>query len=364
MKKYLLFLLAYSTLSCAQSKDTVKKNTAQKAVIAPLKIDTLKTTISTKPISVPIYSQKNTQIILAKEESADTEWAKYALPILTLFLGIGINRLIDWVNKRGATIRNGERWVVELRSTEVPLSQQMTDLTEFRDRLSFIEFVIPEIKAMTNLNGDVFKSLDKNELIKYIEIKNAKPLYKRIFDSKEEKEKAYKKVVSISNYTHGHIAIMEHQYNLISEKFKSYLNVTSGHVLSFNNHLQEFLREYGMYNLNYEKEGVNIFEDERTAPLSVLYIAQIAPHIEDGTYNPFKLRDYFFIPSIRHLENYRFEEKTLSLAKSITACLNDIAGIKMEVEYMTKNTNIILERYSELLTSLPDVIRDIIGEKA
>ncbi|MFH7014175.1 hypothetical protein ACHRV5_20155 [Flavobacterium sp. FlaQc-52] len=359
MKKYLLFLLAYSTVICAQSKDT-----AQKAVYTPLKIDTLKTTISTKPISVPLDLQKNTQIILAKEESTGTDWAKYALPILTLFLGIGINRLIDWVNKRSTTIRNGERWVVELRSTEVPLSQQMTDLTEFRDRLSLTEFVIPQIKAMTNLNGDVFKSLDKNELIKYIEIKNAKPLHKRIFDSKEEKEKAYKKVVSISNYTHGHVAIMEHQHNLISEKFKSYLSGTSGYVQAFNNHLQEFLREYGMYNLNYEKEGVNIFEDERTALLSTLYTAQIVPHIEDGAYNPFNLRDNFFIPSITHLSNYRFEEKTLPLAKSITACLNDIAGIKIEVEYMTKNTNIILERYSELLTSLPEVINDIIGEKA
>ncbi len=365
MKKYILITLVCSTICCAQQKDVTKQNTTiTKVVAVPIKKDTIKASVKTKPTVVPIDSKKDTNIILVKQDITGTDWTKYALPILTLFLGIGINRLIDWISKRNATIRNGERWVVELRSTEVPLSQQMTDLIAFKDSLSFTEFVIPEIKAMTNLNGDVFKSLDKNEFIKYIEIKNTKPLHKRIFDSKEEKEKAYKKVVSISNYTHGHIAIMEHQHNLISEKFKSYTIGTSGHVQSFNNHLQEFLREYGMYNLNHEKEGVNIFEDKRTAPLSVLYIAQIVPHIEDGTYNPFKLRDDFFIPSIRHLANYRFEEKTLSLAKSITACLNDIAGIKMEVEYMTKNTNIILERYSELLTSLPDVIRDIIGEKA
>lgn len=35
----------------------------------------------------------------------------------------------------------------------------------------------------------------------------------------------------------------------------------------------------------------------------------------------------------------------------------------MEVVYMTKNVNIILERYIELANSLPDVINDIIGEK-
>lgn len=364
MKKYLLITLACSTICCAQQKDIIKQNTTITKVITVLiKKDTIKATAKTKPTVVPIDSKKDTNIILVKQEVTGTDWAKYALPILTLFLGIGINQLIDWITKRNATIRNGERWVVELRSTEVPLSQQMTDLIAFRDSLSFTEFVIPEIKAMTNLNGDVFKSLDKNEFIKYIEIKNTKPLHKRIFDSKEEKEKAYKKVVSISNYTHGHIAIMEHQHNLISEKFKSYATGTSGHVQSFNNHLQEFLREYGMYNLNYEKEGVNIFEDERTALLYVLYTAQIAPHIEDGAYNPFKLRDEFFIPSIRHLAHYRFEEKTLLLAKSITSCLNDIAGIKMEVVYMTKNVNIILERYAELINYLPDVINDIIGEK-
>jgi hypothetical protein len=364
MKKYLLFTLACFTICYAQQKDVTTQNTTiSKAVAVPIKKDTIKATVKTKPTVVPIDSNKDTNIILVKQEATSTDWAKYTLPILTLFLGIGINRLIDWINKRNAIIRNGERWVVELRSTEVPLSQQMTDLIAFRDSLSFSEFVIPEIKAMTNLNGDVFKSLDKNEFIKYIEIKNAKPLYKRIFNSKEEKEKAYQEVVSISNYTHGHIAIMEHQHNLISEKFKSYSAGISGHAQSFNNHLQEFLREYGMYNLNYEKEGVNIYDDERTALLCVLYTTQIAPHMEDGGYNPFKLRDEFFIPSIRHLANYRFEEKAILLAKSITTCLNDIAGIKMEVVYMTKKVNIILERYTELINSLPDLIKDITGEK-
>ncbi|NHM01688.1 hypothetical protein [Flavobacterium difficile] len=361
MKKYLLIIIVYSTVSYAQTKDANSKTYKAKSVT--VKIDTIKATVKDKPIVVSVDTKKDINIILAKEEATGTDWAKYALPIITLFLGIGINRLIDWNSKRNATIRNGERWVVELRSTEVLLSQQVTDLIEFRDKLSVTEFVIPEIKAMTNINGDIFKSLDKSELIKYIEIKNSKPLYERICDSKAEKEKAYKEVVSISNFTHGHIAIMEHQFKLIGEKFNSYLSGTSGHVQSFNKHLQEFLREYGMYNLDYEKEGVNIFEDERTAPLCVLYTAQIVPHIEDGEYNPFKLRDEFFIPSIRHLSHYRFEEKTLPLTRSITACLNDIAGIKAEVGYMTKNVNIILERYTELANSLPNVINDILGEK-
>lgn len=162
MKKYLLITLAYSTICCAQQKDVTKQDTTiAKVVTVPIKKDTIKATVKTKPTVVPIDSKKDTDIILVRQEVTGTDWAKYALPILTLFLGIGVNRLIDWISKRNATIRNGERWVVELRSTEVPLSQQMTDLIAFRDSLSFTEFVIPEIKAMTNLNGDVFKSLEK-----------------------------------------------------------------------------------------------------------------------------------------------------------------------------------------------------------
>lgn len=365
MKKYfsIALFLVFSAICCAQENDAINQNKTISDTAVSINGDTGNAIINTKPITLALDSPKNIRVILAKEEPAGTDWAKYILPIVTLFLGIFINRSIDWLNKRSSTIRNGERWVVELRTTEVLITQQMTDLIEFKDRLSLTELSIPEIKAMTNLKGDVFKSLDKNELTKFIEVKNSKPKYRQIFSTKAERENHYQEVVSISNYTHGHIAIMEHQFNLIGEKFHLYAKSTSEHVQSFNKHVQEFLAEYGMYNLNYEKEGINIFTDERTGPLSVLYASQIAPYMATGTYNPFKLRDDFFIPAITHLAGYRFEERTIPLAKCIRACLNDIAGIETATVHMTKNINIILERYSELLNSLPGLINDIIGKK-
>lgn len=366
MKKQLpiLLFLLLSAISSAEENKAINPNkTISNTAAADTKRDTIIVAIKTAPLLATHDSKKTNEIILLKEPANGTDWAKYILPIVTLFLGIAINRLIDWINKRSATVSSGERWVVELRITEVLIKQQMTDLIEFKDRLSLTELSMPEIKAMTNVKGDVFKSLDKNELTKFIEIKNSKPQYKRIFFTKAEKEKAYSDVINISNYTHGHIAIMEHQFNLIGEKFNSYTKSTSEYVQSFNQHLQEFLTEYGMYNLNYEKEGVNIFTDERTGPLSVLYASQIAPYMKTGRNNPFKLRDDFFVPAITHLAHFRFEESTLPLAKCITTCLNDIAGIEIAVVHMTKNINVILERYTELLDSLPKLITEIVGNK-
>ena len=367
-KKLLLpLLIIQSLMISAQTKTIDKKDfvdSKSENVIQNKNKDTIKAILKTKPSVFNIAPNNKTQIILVKEENNATDWAKYALPILTLFLGIFINRLIDWLNKRKTIIRNGERWIVELRSTQDPIIEQIASLEKFKSEVTTIEFKPTSLSAMTAINGEVFKSLNKNDLIKYIEIKNTLSWYKKPYwRNKEEKENSFSEIVKISNRTHGHISIMAHQFNMIQERYNAYLTGTSKHTTSFTKNLQLFLTEYRTYNLSFELAGQNLFIEPKTSPIVTLFTQYIVPNIKDGKYNPFLLKDSFFMSIITHCATYRLDARTIPLGTAVTACLNDIAGLTMEVTYIHENIDIFVKRYNELITELNPLIDEILHKK-
>ncbi|WP_396142229.1 hypothetical protein [Flavobacterium sp.] len=354
----------------SQNKKTIASNSKSQSkaknltTISKLKIDTLESKYLNKNEAIiPVEPNKNTKIILVKEKN-ETDYPKYLLPIFTLLLGILINKLLDKYTDRIKIKKAGERWIVELRSTEEPIKAQIESLETFIELLSNQENEHPTLSIFTAINGEVFKSLDKNDLIKYIEQKNEKkwyqlPLYREDILKREE----YKKIVEISNKTHGHISILVHQFEMIKEKWDSYLTGTSTHTTAFTKDLQIFNKETTIYSVSLEKEGANMDTDSRFKPLFDLYMAYIYPHRETGKYNPLILETHYFLPIIKFLTPLRLDERTIPLASAATSCLNDIAGIKMEKTYMIENANTLIRRYKEQLEDLNPLINEIEGVK-
>lgn len=320
-----------------QSADSSENRNSQKS-------DT--TTLDFKnELTIPISKDNLTKVVMVKEKTK-VDWLKYLLPIFTLFLGIWVKEIIEKRSDKKKIIKSGERWITELQSLEEPIKEQIESLKSFLEEHEKEEFKIPRLQIYSSLSGEVFKSLDKNDLIKFIELNN--------------KKKNFKEIVKISNRTNGYVSILVHLHETLQEKFKNYLSGTSTHTTSLSLSLQSFNSAFRDYGVELERElGSDPYNDPRYRPIADLYSAQIMPYLQGGEFNPFILERNFFIPLVRILADLRLDPRTKELASSMTAGLNAIKGIQLEKGYMSENVNTVLKHYEEQLEELEKVINDI-----
>lgn len=290
---------------------------------------------------IPLNQGSLTKVVMVKEQGK-VDWLKYLLPLFTLFLGIWIKELLEKRSNKKKIKNAGERWIAELRSLKEPLEQQIESLEKFQSENDTDEFEIPNLGLYSAVSGDVFKSLDKSELIKFIEQKNA--------------GLDFKKVVKISNRTNGYISILEHLYKTIDEKFDKYLAGVSKYTSEFTKNIQAFNLAFADYGVALEREiGGDHINHARYKPLAELYTEYIVPHLTDGKFNPYLLNEKFFLPIVSILSHYRLEPQTKPLSNIITACLSSIKGIRMEKHYITENIKALIILYQKQLDDLNEI---------
>jgi hypothetical protein len=296
-------------------------------------------------LTIPTSTNSLTKVVMVKEESK-FDFLKYLLPILTLFLGILTNQWLDKITTRKRIKKSGERWVAELRSLEEPLHKQIETLENFIANHKEEEFNIPTINAYSSLNGEIFKSLDKNELIKYVEMNNRKS--------------DFNEIVKISNRTHGYISILVFLHSSLKEKFQEFLDQSSKFTEALSENLQSFGVAFTKFGIEIEKETNSApNKDGRYKPIAELYTAQIIPHLEDGRFIPSVLKKEFFIPVLNLLNTMRLDPKTEPLFIASSRAMNNIKAIEMEKHYINEIVITMIAHYKELSTKLNVIIIDI-----
>jgi hypothetical protein len=325
-----IYLLLFSVF--AFSQDSIRPK---------IDSDTVTLEIDENELVIPIQDDVLTKIVMVKEKST-ADWLNYLLPIFTLFLGIWVKGYLEKRSNKNKIKKSGERWIAELRSLKEPLEQQIESLQNFQTENNTDEFEIPNLGLYSAVNGEVFKSLDKSELIKFIELKN--------------KKLDFKKVIKISNRTNGYISILEHLHKTVNEKFDNYLAGISKYTSEFTKNIQAFNLAFADYGVALEKEtGGDPFNDPRYQPLADLFTKYIIPHLTDGRFNPYVLDEHFFLPSVNILSHYRLEPQTKPLINVITACLSSIKAIRAEKEYITENIKALITLYQKQLDDLDDI---------
>lgn len=320
-----------------QSLDTVKTKNSQKT-------DTIILNFKNE-LTIPISKDNLTKVVMVKEKT-NVDWLKYLLPIFTLFLGIWVKGIMEKRSDKKKIIKSGERWIVELRSIDEPIKKQIQFLEEYAEEHKKEDFKIRNLELISSLSGEVFKSLDKNDLIKYIEFNN--------------KKTDFKEIVKISNSTHGYVSVLEHLFETLREKFNRYLSGTSKHTTSLSLSLQDFSSAFKDYGVELEKElNSDPLDDPRYRPIADLYSAQIMPYLREGNFNPFVLRREFFLPLVDILAHLRLDPRTKGLAKAMTKGLNAIRGIELEKDYMSKNLESIITQYNGQLTGIEELVNKI-----
>lgn len=346
----LLTVLAYSQDTIGLKGDTINKKRNSiildsLLIVPPKASDTITLDFDKNELTLPLKQDNLTKVIMVKEKSK-IDWLKYLLPIISLFLGIGIKELLEKRSNKKKTKKAGERWVAELRSLEEPIKKQIQSLTEFLEEHEQEDFKTPRLQIYSSLNGEIFKSMDKNELIKYIELNNSK--------------KEFKEIVKISNRTNGYVSILVHLHETLREKFDKFIKGISTHTTSLSLSLQSFNSAFREYGVELERElNSDPYNDGRYMPIADLYSAQIMPYLQGGNFNPFVLEKEFFIPLVGILADLRLDGRTKELASAMTAGLNAIKGIRLEKQYMTENIKTLLKHYKEQMTDLETIVKEI-----
>jgi hypothetical protein len=358
---YILLILFLFLTSCSYAVDEINEKIETKSKnISILKSDsveinhiiipeTLNFNFSKDSLIIPTIENCQTRVVMIREKSK-FDFLKYVLPILTLLLGILIKELIDKWTNRQTIKKSGKRWVAEILSLTQPINNQIKSISNFKDKHTYESYGIPVLDIYPSLDCEVFKSLDKNDLIRYIGIRNHKM--------------DFTDIIRISNKTHGYISVLSYLHEILKSKFQIFLDGASEHINSLTQNLQALLMAFIDYGLKLERElEEDPQNDTRYKPMHELFSKHIMSKMEKGDYNPFELRDLFFIPLMKLLTQARLDDRTRPLSLIVSRCFNDIKGIHMENKYISDSISNIKKEYEKQLKDLVDIVNDIDKEK-
>lgn len=332
--RILIFLFIINTNLCFSQKNINSNNLKVTEKINPKK--------HTLTLKDSLILNRKEPIVIKLVNSQNSDNFKYIFPIITLLLGIALNKSIDYLNKRKKTKKTGKRWLAELRILNDPIEKQIINIDSFLANQNNGFFAIHSPSLFTTLDCDVFNSLDKTELIEYLE-----------YFKKNKDEIAIKH----SNMINGFITVLKNHnenYRIQFDLFKNNVNAITDNL---SKNLIILQREFVTYGIELEKElNSDPINNHRYKPIYDLFKSEILPYLQDGKYDVFKLENSFYIPLIKILSELRLDLKTQKMMEYAKNCVNDIKAIKMEHYYLTENFNTLKERYTESKNELPKII--------
>jgi len=273
---FLLSIVFYSF--CLDTIISPKKDTVNL-------IDTTVYSLNSDSLLLLSDEPKVAQVIILEKNSDSDKILNYILPIITLILGIFLEKLIETYNTKKKVKKTGKRWNAELQSLKLPIQNQIENFNNFNNEYGDNVYAIPNIVTSPDLKGDNLKSLDKSDLLEYIDSKN------KIEDG-----------IKIFNRATGVISILDNLYNNLVEKVNEFKDGSSKHIEYFNNSFQKFVPK--IIALLSSPEDQRVLSQKDFALLLQLYNQNIEPHLEESDFNPLEMEEDCFKPVIHILLKY------------------------------------------------------------
>jgi hypothetical protein len=294
------------------------------------------------------YSTNGSCVLNFQQISNKRDYVNLIFPILTLILGFFLNRGYDNFTEKRKIKKGGERWIAELQGLEEPILSQKKSIEEFIARHTVDKFETPHLEVHQLLNCEVFKSLDKTDLLKYI----------------KTQEKNYSEVIKLSNSVHGFLSSLNFVYNDITKRFNEYLENASKHVELFNEHLQQMNRSFAMYGVAIEKDTGKRAEDNPVfSQMNGLFKKHITPFIDTGDIELFSLQKEFIVNLGIILSKYRADENIQEISIHLSNCNMEIRAIRMEKRYLSENFGNIIEYLVKSKNNLEKLVNNLSKKK-
>lgn len=297
-------------------------------------------------VTIKNKNSENITKIYLKSTEKKTDYFNYIFPIITLLLGIGINRFIDFRNDRKKIKKSGKRWLSELRVLKKPIEKQIENIDTFLiEHNNQEKYTFPRPELVSTLDCEVFITLDKSELVEFLE---------------KFKNNKFHEAVENSSEINSFITILKSTYDNFRRVFEEYKQNVSLHTTSVSRNLQAFMKEFGIYGVLLEQElNDEPINDPRYRPILDLMDSEIAPYLDNSNYDLYKLEKDFFKPLIYILSGLRLDERTYPMLENARNCVTEIKAIRMEKHYLNINFKNIKDSYLESKDWLPDVIKTI-----
>lgn len=293
--------------------------------------------------NIKISDPNTTQIKLANPEK-EVDILKYILPIFTLILGIIINRVIDRWNENKRIKKAGRRWVLELYSLRGPVGEQIENIEHFLNSQKGNSYSKSELKIHPKLELKAFESLDKIDLLDYVE---------KIKESNFED--SMKKVSHVNNF----LPILNKQTQEIEKRFSEYLGGLSKQISDFNFNLQELMKVIGGLEIELQASGVDPHKDSSYIGIVALIKNEIEPHKKEGSFNPFEMEKKFFLPLKSSLSKLKPANTVNEINRLVDDCLNSIKGMQLEKKYLNENFSSIKESLNKQKNVLNEIYTDL-----
>lgn len=343
---YILFILLSSNLFAKESIDSayILRPRPHWDKIQPLQVKSDKQSYSQTP-STPIatYKFENDSIVfpntlLAKkivyvEHTKDIDKIlEYVFPIIMLFLGFALDRVVLYFSERQRIYKAGELWMLEINQLIFPLKNQIKNFNNFI--ISYCdadkEFNIPLTPIYETLKCEIFNSLYKKDLYDYL---------KRTYPSKAIE--LFHKILNI-------ISTIKHTYETTIKYFNISQERSSQCVDIFNENLRDYIFELTTNEVEYKKELGDVFNT-----LAEVYNTQIKRQMPK--INLFVIQKTFIAESINLLDRYD-KRRCVKLLQPLFSMQDCIQELRNEKIYCKQNLQQCITMFNKVLpyiTSLP-----------
>lgn len=277
-------------------------------------------------------------------KSGIRDYINLLFPILTLILGFILNRGYDYFSQKNRIKKDGQRWITELRCLDQPLKEQKQSIKKFLKEQAIDKFDTPELIIHDILDCEIFKSLDKTNLLKYLDAKN----------------KDFDKAVELSNSIHGFISSLQYISKTIKSRFNENIENSSKHIDLFNVYLQQLMLNFAQFGVKIEQEtGIDPIHDPIYKQIWDLFEKFIIPHSNDGNIEIFSFQKNFIIPLGNLISQNRLNNDLREMSVISSNCNMEIKAIRMEKRYLTENYTKIISYLDKSKQNLDELIKKI-----
>jgi hypothetical protein len=337
-----ILFLFYFGFSFTQSKTSIQKDnfnqTDRFIDTSSVHYDTLG--IQTDTLNITTQTKIIENIIVLDKKNDKSGFLAIFLPIFYILLGIGINKLLDYLKDKKEIKQSGNRWIAELRCLEQPIKNQIKALENFRVEMRKDNTEYPQMPFYSILNCDVFKTLDKDSLLKFI----------------QHKYKDYNEAIFKSNSIHGFISVLAHLYDNLMKKANTFQQDYESLMNSLNENIDIILREFGNYGVALEKKlNGDPVNDYRYKPIAEI----LFKYIDERPDNIFTIEKNYLLPLLACLSHLRLEPDLKKMTDSVARVLQIIKKLKTKRKQIDFETGDYIKGYKEQEGELGKVVKPI-----
>lgn len=334
----------------SDSNTTITEITPQRK-----RIDTVKIELTTSPKPI----DPSAQIVIVKEKEPASNFSRL-LPIIStltgLVLGFFLNRFYEWYTNRKKIKKSGKRWKIELKTLEEPIKQQIKSIEDFKLSVAKREWTYNSLEFMTTISNDRFSSLDKNDLMDYLDHKTKFPWHKRLFSSEARIQEQYNKVAKISNHIHGFIDVLSHNFQHLNNKWNEFQDGISTTTRKLSHDMDTLNNEINSLRYLIANDTQKLYSSEQYKPFFDLYFRFISHLNQNQNYNMHRIRVDFLDPAMMELGKLTKDNRILQTASSISILYTDLHAVNSEKKSVLENMTELVSRYNKSLDALAKII--------